>query len=57
MGSKEDDHESEQVQGQATPTPQEVQEATKVMREPLDDLDHDPTMLVSKGNNLLTLIT
>ena len=57
MGSKEDGNESEHMQRQATPTPKEVQEATKVMREPLDNLDHDPTMLVNKGNNLLTLIT
>lgn len=57
MGSKGNSNESDQVQGQATPTPKEVQEATKVMREPLDNLDHDPTMLVNKGNNLLTLIT
>ena len=57
MGSKEDGHESEQVQGQATPTPKEVQEATQVTRKLIDGLGHDSTMLVSKGSNLLTLIT
>ena len=57
MGSKENSNEGEQEQGQAIPTPKDVQEATQVMRKLIDDQGHDPTILVSKCSNLLTLIT
>ena len=57
MGSKENGNESEQVQGQVTPTPKKVQEATQVMRKLIDDQGHDSTILVSKCRNVLTLIT
>ena len=48
-------NESEQVQKQSTP--KEVQEATQVMRKVIEDQGHYPTILISKYNNLVTLIT
>ena len=53
MGGKE----KEQVQGQASPTSKEVQEATQVIRKLIEDQEHDPSFLVSKYSNLMTLIT
>jgi len=47
-------NESEQAQRQLTP--KEFQ-ATKVMRKPIEDQDHCPTILVSKCSKLVTLIT